>query len=140
MVFLLGGTFRKVLKDLILSDGTLLSAGTYVGTNVQNAAFDDGTISNPYDFDGFRFDHLRSTLGQGQMHQPVQDYLVYGHGNQACPERHFAAHEAKVVTIFILMNYDFRLKSMQAQNPCSHVMAITTDVEPSVGFEFKKRA
>lgn len=139
MISILGGKFRKVLNDLTLSDGTFLSAGTYVRTNVQNAAFDDGTISNPYEFDGFRFDRLRSFPGQEQTHQSVQDYLVYGRGNQACPGRYFAAHEAKVVTSYILMNYDFRLKSMPAQNLLSRFKGITTDVDPSVEFEFRKR-
>ena len=136
------GTFRKVLDDLTLSDGSLLPAGTYVGTNVQNAVFDNSTLANPYEFDGFRFDHLRSVPGKEQMYQSVQtspDHLVYGHGNQACPGRFFAAHEAKVVMSRIFMDYDFRVKNMPAQHPFSHAKGIMTDVDPRVEFEFKRR-
>lgn len=137
------GTFRKVLDDLTLSDGTHLPAGTYVGTDVQNSVFNNSTLENPYEFDGFRFDRLRSVPGKEHMYQSVQtsaDHLVYGHGNQACPGRFFAAHEAKVVTSRIFMNYDFRLKDVPAEHPLSHAKGIMTEADPSVEFEFKRRA
>jgi hypothetical protein len=50
------GTFRKVMQDLTLSDGTVLPKGTYVGTDVQNSVFNNSTLENPYEFDGFRYD------------------------------------------------------------------------------------
>ncbi|KAF4628188.1 hypothetical protein G7Y89_g9964 [Cudoniella acicularis] len=139
--FMLVGTFRKVMKDITLSDGTRLPAGAYVGTNVQDAVFNNSTLEDPYKFDGFRFAKLRAQ-GKGQMYQSVQtaaDHLVYGHGNQACPGRFFAAHEAKVVTSRILMNYDFKIKNMPDAHPFSHVKGIMTEANPSVEFEFKKR-
>lgn len=140
MICFLGGTFRKVLDDLTLSDGTRLSAGTNVGTNVQNAAFDNSTLAKQYEFDGFRFDRLRSVPGQEQMYQSVQTSADDGYGNELYPGRFFAAHSAKVVMIRILMSYDFRVTSMPAQHELSHVEGITTDLHPSVDFEFKKRA
>jgi cytochrome P450 len=76
------------------------------------------------------------------MYQSVQtsaDHLVYGHGNQACPGRFFAAHEAKVVTSRILMNYDFKLKEKPAAHPFSHASGIMTEADGSVEFLFKKR-
>ena len=85
-IYLLVGTFRKVLDDLTLSDGTLLSAGTYLGTNVQIAVFDDSTLANPCEFDGFRFDRLRSVPDQEQTDQSVQtsaDHLDYRTKNQS---------------------------------------------------------
>ena len=136
------GTFRKVLQDLTLSDGTLLPSGTYVGTNVQNSVFDNSALANPYEFDGFRFDRLRSEPGKEQMYQSVQtsaDHLVYGVGNQACPGRYFAAHEAKVVTSRILMNYDFKLKGERGEHPFSRASGIMTEADPTVQFLFRKR-
>lgn len=86
-ICLLVGTFRKVLDDLTLPYGTLLPAGTYLGTNLQNAVFDDSGLANPCEFDGFRFDRLRSVPDQEQTDQSVQtsaDHLDYGTKNQSC--------------------------------------------------------
>ena len=130
------------MQDLSLSDGTLLPAGTYVGTNVQNSVFDNSTLENPYEFDGFRFDRLRSLPGKEQMYQSVQtaaDHLVYGIGTQACPGRYFAAHEAKVVTSRILMNYDFKLRKQPDKHPFATAKGIMTEADSNVEFEFRKR-
>lgn len=137
------GVFRKVLQSMTLSDGTFLPAGTYIGSNIQNSVFDNSTLENPYEFDAFRFARLRSLPGQEQMFQSVQtsaDHLFYGYGNQACPGRFFAAHEAKVVIRKLLMDYDFRFKKAPTQHPLSHVQGILTEVDPNVEFEFKRRA
>lgn len=49
------GTLRKVMTDMTLTDGTKLPAGTYLGTNPQSANFDNSTLENPKEFDGFRY-------------------------------------------------------------------------------------
>lgn len=43
------------MTDFTLSNGTKLPAGTYVGTNVENATFQHSTLENPEEFDGFRY-------------------------------------------------------------------------------------
>ena len=64
---------------------------------------------------------------------------MYGVGNQACPGRYFAAHEAKVVTSRILMNYDFKLKGEKGEHPFSRASGIMTEAIPDVQFLFRKR-
>lgn len=85
---------------------------------------------------------MRLQEGKEQMYQSVQtapDHLVYGIGSQACPGRFFAAHEAKVVTSRIIMNYDFKLKEKPPVHPFSHASGIMTEADGGVEFYFKKR-
>lgn len=75
-----------------------------------------------------------------QSVQTSPDHLVYGIGNQACPGRFFAAHEARLVTARILLNYDFKLKQPSAYgHPMNKVDGIMTTVDPDVKFLFKRR-
>lgn len=42
------------MSGFTLPDGTELPAGTYIGTNVQDATFEHSTLIDPKTFDGFR--------------------------------------------------------------------------------------
>lgn len=75
-----------------------------------------------------------------QSVQTAPDYLVYGIGSQACPGRFFAAHEARVVTAHILMNYDFKLKpTSQQERTVDRTNLIFMVVDWDVEFLFKRR-
>lgn len=50
------------MQDLTLSDGTVLPKGSYVGTDVQNAVFENSTLDDPYKFDGMRYLHTIQEL------------------------------------------------------------------------------
>lgn len=81
--FMLVGTLRKVMEPMVLSDGTKLPKGTYVGTNVQDAMFNHSMLPDANVFDGFRWHRMRQEPGKEQMFQSVQmssDYLTYGMG------------------------------------------------------------
>lgn len=67
------------------------------------------------------------------------DHLVFGYGPQACPGRHFAIHEAKVVLARTLLTYDFKLKNKPGRNPLSGTVGVLTQADSSVEFLFKRR-
>ncbi len=37
------------------------------------------------------------------------DHVGFGHGQQACPGRFFAASEIKIVFVYLLLSYDWKL-------------------------------
>ena len=72
--------------------------------------------------------------------QTSSDHLVYGMGNQACPGRFFAAHEARVGTARIITNYDIKLKEPYLKgHPMQHASGVMTTVDPNVKFQLKRR-
>lgn len=74
------------MKPYTLSNGTFLPAGTFVSVASRAIHFDDANYSNPEEFDGFRFAHIREEEGQSAKHQMVAtatDYLPFGHGKHA---------------------------------------------------------
>ncbi|PYI01888.1 cytochrome P450, partial [Aspergillus sclerotiicarbonarius CBS 121057] len=108
--FMLVGTIRKVTKPLKIATGQVLPPGTMCGLDTHFIHFDQSPLENPTEFDGLRYHKLRSIPGNEQKFQAVTsgaDHLVFGYGQQACPGRFFAIHEAKVVVARILRNYDF---------------------------------
>lgn len=83
---------------------------------------------------------ISSLIAFCQSVQTAPDHLVFGIGNQACPGRFFAIHEARVVTARILMNYDFKLKKPSVYgHPMNRVDGIMTVPDPDVEFLFKRR-
>ncbi|KAF6825831.1 trichothecene c-8 hydroxylase cytochrome p450 monooxygenase [Colletotrichum plurivorum] len=74
---------------------------------------DPSTYENPDAFDGYRFLRMREK-GQEAASQLVTtsiNHLGFGHGEHACPGRFFAASEAKIVIVQLLLKYDMRLES-----------------------------
>lgn len=72
---------------------------------------DSSVIPDPERFNGFRSYEKRQIPGQEHHHLWVQtdkQHLVFGHGKQACPGRHFAASEIKVVLARILTEFDMK--------------------------------
>lgn len=76
----------KVMKDFTFSDGTVLPAGTYLSIASFATHHDEAVYSHPYEFDGFRFAHIREEDGEGIKHQMVStnvDYIAFGHGRHS---------------------------------------------------------
>ncbi|KAK8137517.1 GliF [Apiospora sp. TS-2023a] len=108
---------RMVTGDAItLSSGQILRPG-------DSFAFDSTSINSsqalysspgPESFDGLRFYRMRQREGEEQKHQfgatGVQETFDFGHGIHACPGRHFATTEIKIMLIQMLTSYDFKLK------------------------------
>ncbi|KAI0719015.1 cytochrome P450 monooxygenase [Fomitopsis betulina] len=96
--------FRKSMKDVVLSNGTVIPAGTIVEELYKDAA----------EFKPFRFSDVREKGGadaqRQQFHTPTAEYIAFGHGKHACSGRWFAAAEVKAILAYILLNYDFKLE------------------------------
>nr|VWO98890.1 Uncharacterized protein [Ganoderma boninense] len=85
---------RKALKDVTLSDGTVLPAGTLVVANSYRMHHDDAHYPNAAAFDPFRFARIREADGEGTKHHPG---------------RFFAANELKAMLAHIVVNYDLKV-------------------------------
>ncbi|CCL98904.1 uncharacterized protein FIBRA_00911 [Fibroporia radiculosa] len=100
---------RLALKDVTLSDGTLIPAGTLCGAAAEGTHHDEENYSQPHLFDPFRFSDKRFDEGEWMKHQYVNtssEYISFGHGKHACPGRFFAANELKAVIAYLIVNYD----------------------------------
>ena len=77
---------RKALKDVTLSDGTVLPAGTLVVANSYPMHHDDAHYPGAAAFDPFRFARIREGDGEGTKHQFVatsNSYVPFGVGRHA---------------------------------------------------------
>ncbi|TBU58191.1 cytochrome P450 [Dichomitus squalens] len=111
---------RKALKDVLLSDGTLIPAGTLVVANSYPMHHDDEYYPNAGEFDPFRFARMRELEGEGTKHQFVNtstSYVPFGVGRHACPGRFFAANELKAMLAYIVVNYDVKIDGDGARPP-----------------------
>ncbi|KAH9923621.1 cytochrome P450 [Fomitopsis serialis] len=105
--------FRKAMKPIVFSNGTVIPVGTMVvatttGTHLNEELYEDATEFKP-----FRFSEARAKGGDDalrqQFHTSSPDYIPFGHGKHACSGRWFAAGEVKAVLAYILLNYDVKL-------------------------------
>ncbi|CCL98543.1 uncharacterized protein FIBRA_00543 [Fibroporia radiculosa] len=97
------------LKDVTLSDGTLIPAGTLCGAAAAGTHHDEENYNRPHLFDPFRFSDKRFDEDEQVKHQYVTtspQYIPFGHGRHACPGRFFAANELKAVVAYFIVNYD----------------------------------
>ncbi|KAK7910657.1 cytochrome P450 [Apiospora marii] len=103
-------------EALTLSSGQTLRPGDSFGFD--STSINDSTAlyssPGPETFDGLRFFRMRQKAGEEQKHQfgatGVQETFDFGHGIHACPGRHFATTEIKIMLIHILTSYDLKLK------------------------------
>ncbi|KAL0574345.1 hypothetical protein V5O48_007607 [Marasmius crinis-equi] len=103
---------RLTLKEFVFSNGTVLPAGTVIGTSPSALHFDETTYSNPFEFDGLRSYREREKEGESIKHQmvtPGVNYIAFGVGKHACPGRFFAVNEIKALFSHVILNYDVKL-------------------------------
>ncbi|KAK7446303.1 hypothetical protein VKT23_014509 [Stygiomarasmius scandens] len=111
---------RKVLKELTLSDGTILPAGTLIAIPVFSLHQDKRNYEDPYIFKPFRFYEMRMNEGESIKHQmatPNSEYLFFGTGKHACPGRFFAVNELKTLLAHTLTTYDVKLEGDSKKIP-----------------------
>ncbi|KAK7965825.1 uncharacterized protein PG986_000102 [Apiospora aurea] len=108
---------RMVMADpLTLSSGQTLRPGDSFGFDSSSINYSKELYSSPgpETFDGLRFYRMRQKAGYEQKHQfgatGVQETFDFGHGIHACPGRHFATTEIKILLIHMLTSYDIKLK------------------------------
>ncbi|KAK7688640.1 hypothetical protein QCA50_008178 [Cerrena zonata] len=105
---------RKAMKDITLSNGTFLPAGTVFAAASGPTHLDAENYPDPTVFDPWRFSKLREKEGEGNRHQIVGtavDFIPFGHGRYACPGRFFAANELKAIFAHVVMNYDVKFEN-----------------------------
>ena len=83
-------SYRKVLTEYTLSNGTILPAGSTVSVNSDAAHFNEKNYRNAQTFDGFRFYHEGDGYGphadenvKSYMVTTSSSYLPFGHGRHA---------------------------------------------------------
>lgn len=77
---------RKAMKDITLSNGTFLPAGTVFAAASGPTHLDAENYPDPTVFDPWRFSKLREKEGEGNRHQIVGtavDFIPFGHGRYA---------------------------------------------------------
>lgn len=100
---------RAVIKDVSLSDGTLLPKGSTV--IVASNYMDPDIYENLDKFDAARFLDLRQQTGQENAWQfvsPTPAHLLFGFGRHSCPGRFFTANEIKILLSHLLLLYDWQ--------------------------------
>ncbi|KAF8335539.1 cytochrome P450 [Amanita rubescens] len=132
---------RQVKKDYTFSDGTTIPAGNLVSVPMLPIHLDPEIYSNPKTFDGFRFEKMRKERGEDTKHKFASldlDYLIFGHGRQACPGRFFAAAELKAMLAHVLLNYDIKMAN-DAGRPTNIPIASEMMPDPTAEVLFRKR-
>lgn len=97
---------------------------------------------NPETFDGFRFEKLRSIPGNELKYQHATtgvDNINFGHGVWACPGRHFASSQMKVVMAYLLRHYDIQLEDGEKKSRQQHFgLAIVPDTKSRVMLKYRE--
>ena len=74
------------MRDVTLSDGTVLPKGSLVVAASYPTHHDDSIYENANAFDPFRFSRMREVEGEGMKYQFVNtslEYISFGHGKHA---------------------------------------------------------
>lgn len=134
-------TIRKAVRDVTLSDGTLIPEGTHVSIPTYAIHHDRNVYENPETFDPLRFVHLQDKLGGGTRYQMVAvhpESLGFGLGKAACPGRFFAATLLKSMLAHIILSYDMKLED-NATPPRSIYHGTTILANPTAKIMFRRR-
>ncbi|KAM3496894.1 hypothetical protein MY10362_009735 [Beauveria mimosiformis] len=102
---------RVALEDVVLSDGTCISKGRYVGVTARNM-WNKDIYPDPGEWIGSRFKTIGKDPAQQHLAQLVAtnaNFTAFGHGKHACPGRFFASEQIKIMLVHMLLNYDIRL-------------------------------
>jgi len=132
---------RVAMKPLELHDGTRIPRGTRIAFPSAAILMDEAVTPDPSVFDGFRSYRKRQLPGEKYHHMWVQtnkENLAFGHGKQACPGRHFAAAEIKVVLSRIVSEYDLRYWRGQVR-PKTFYLDENVFPDPTAKLHYKHR-
>jgi len=120
------GMPRVTVNDHNFSDGTTVPRGTVVFTAIDSIHLNEKIYANALKFDPFRFIKLKDQDNTGRRFDMVTtgvDSLAFGHGRHACPGRHFAACELKLMLAHMVMNYDVKVENEGVRPPDKWIMS-----------------
>lgn len=130
--------YRKTLRPLRLSDGTVVPASSYVCVPSVDPDADRETQTRP--FDGFRWYRQRTEQpDQSARFLSVSTNpraLEFGAGPHACPGRFLAVAVIKSALAHALTHFELRLPPGQKPKApqYNHVLVYTPDMEQKVEF------
>lgn len=128
-------------EDIHFSDGTFVPKGSSIAVSAQRM-WDPEVYPKPEQWDGRRFLRMRETAGLENAAQLVTtspEHMGFGHGKHACPGRFFASNEAKVILIYLLLKYDWRLPE-SAPTPQVRHYGFSLKADPTVKLEYRRRS
>ncbi|PCH34303.1 cytochrome P450 [Wolfiporia cocos MD-104 SS10] len=131
---------RKALKDVKLSDGTVVPRGTLCGAVSFAMHHDANNYADPEVFNPFRFSDMRAEESERAKYQYVNtspEYIAFGHGKHACPGRFFASNELKAILAYLITNYD--MKTEDGRRPEDRWLGTAIIPNTSAHVMFRKR-
>lgn len=131
---------RYVEKEIELSDGTILPKGSRV--SVASSFHDPSIYPDPERFDAARFLRMRQQTGQENSWQFVTTtpaFLLFGHGQHACPGRFFASNEVKIALCFFLLKYDWRFVPGEGGRPAPRAFEANLSTDPAAKIQARRR-
>jgi cytochrome P450 len=115
MCISLVATFQRIVKKPIeLSNGMILSAGTFVVVPLVPYLLDEECWDSPQSFDGFRFSKIRACLPEKEGEQweyghSSMKMMTFGLGRHVCPAAFLASQLIKMNLAHIMLNYEVEL-------------------------------
>ncbi|KAJ8074970.1 hypothetical protein PM082_019297 [Marasmius tenuissimus] len=108
---------RLAVKDFTFTDGTKLSAGSYVATAADVLQREAKVYPEPDEFKPFRFVTPTATSVEqeafngwpNRMTSSTENFLAFGGGRHVCPGRFFASTELKIFMAYLVLNYDMKM-------------------------------
>ncbi|KAJ9612674.1 hypothetical protein H2204_015015 [Knufia peltigerae] len=129
-------------EGLNLPSGHVIPRGERIMVRAHTLNLDPALWENPDTFDGFRFERLRSAPGNELKYQHTTtgvDNINFGHGIWACPGRHFASSQMKVVLAHLLQHYDIKLEDGKEKSRQQHFgLAIVPDTGSKVLLRYRE--
>jgi cytochrome P450 len=133
---------RRAAKNITLSDGTFIPAGTLLMAPSLAVSADESIYPDADTFDGLRYFKLRQRSKEDEnIHQfttTSKNMLHFGVGRHACPGRWFASAEIKMVLAELILEYDFKLKEGEGK-PKSLNRQYQNMPNPTAQLLFKRR-
>ncbi|KAI0860251.1 cytochrome P450 [Xylaria cubensis] len=134
---------RAVVESLTLKDGTHIPKGARICWAGADHMNDPSTTSNPKAFDPMRsYQKRHSSSDQINKHlagQTSPDNLSFGYGKLACPGRHFAINEMKLLLARFITQYDFKFPDGITSRPQNVYTDEFAMVDPKVRIMMKLR-
>jgi cytochrome P450 len=111
---------RRLAKETVkLADDLMIKKGEYVTVNADNM-WNSDIWPEPHKYDIYRHYRMRqdpATANKAHLVSTSPDHMAFGHGDQSCPGRFFAANEIKTALCHLLLKYDWELAPGASMEP-----------------------